>query len=141
MCVQYMSRLPVLIAMMCIISEPKQRGTSRNGLGQNPHKMLGFEMPSTPPYTSGIQSDDDFVQKTHKSLGVALSMKDINRAKVEVMNGSHSKDNANGGYTYSGSKYLEIVKARVLILRSPWPQGISCSTLQSHQHCAVPLLW
>ncbi|KAG1794480.1 uncharacterized protein BJ212DRAFT_1306864 [Suillus subaureus] len=39
------SRSLVLIAAMCIISEPKQRGTSRICFGSNPQKMLGFEMP------------------------------------------------------------------------------------------------
>lgn len=49
-------------------------------------------------------------------LFIEISMRDINRAKIEVMNGSYSKDNANGGHMYSGSKYLEVMKARVLIV-------------------------
>src|SRR5882762_7901789 len=41
-------------------------------------------------------------------------MGDVNGAKFQVLQGSQSKDNANGGIPDSGSKGLLIIKARTL---------------------------
>src|SRR6266404_1666802 len=45
---------------------------------------------------------------------IKIGMGDVNGAKFQVLQGSQSKDNANGGVSDSGSKGLLVIKARTL---------------------------
>jgi len=45
---------------------------------------------------------------------IEIGMGDVNRAKFQILQGSQSKDNANGGIPDSGSKSLLVIKARAL---------------------------
>src|SRR6266404_9768689 len=45
---------------------------------------------------------------------IKIGMGDVNGAKFKVLQGSQSKDNANGGIPDSGSKGLLVIKARTL---------------------------
>lgn len=48
-------------------------------------------------------------------LAVDIGMRDVDRAQVQVLNGSYGKNGADGGHAHSRRKGFQVVKARPLI--------------------------